>query len=98
MTIRLCVDGRCEEGTLDRVGRSSGLSFQLPDDEVEDTERLEVSIHSGGRHLVSSVARVADMGIETRQPNGPDCPPVCKIRTAVLDENGQLRAPEDDDS
>ena len=77
--IRLCADQRCELIRSDGRGLvRTGVPLA---EGTGDTVRVSVTIRRRGRTLL----RVAErLPVVTSQPNGPDCPPVCRSVPARL--------------
>jgi hypothetical protein len=78
--VRVCAGERCVLNRSDGGGME-GTGVPLPAG-TGDTVRVSVTVRSRGRTLL----RVAErLPIETSRPNGPDCPPVCRVVRARLD-------------
>lgn len=78
--IRLCADQRCELIRSDGRGLvRTGVPLAGG---TGDTVRVSVTVRRRGRTLL----RVAErLPVVTSQPNGPDCPPVCRSVAARFD-------------
>jgi hypothetical protein len=77
--IRVCAGERCVLSRGDGGGLE-GTGVPLPAG-TGDTVRVSVTVRSRGRTLL----RVAErLPVETSRPNGPDCPPVCRVVNARL--------------
>ena len=66
------------------------LTFESSDPELEDDvvfipdvepDRLTVEVEAEGVDFTQTF----DLEYETFRPNGPDCPPVCRMATVVVD-------------
>jgi hypothetical protein len=80
VVVRMCVEDRCQR-SVSRGQPPVALGIPLPD-AAGDSVRVTVTMRRNGR----TVARVAEqIPVETTRPNGPDCPPVCRIANARLD-------------
>jgi hypothetical protein len=78
--VRMCVEGRCQT-SVSRGRAPEALGIPLPVS-TGDRVRVTVTMRRNGR----TVARVDErIPVRTVRPNGPDCPPVCRIANARLD-------------
>jgi hypothetical protein len=83
VAVTVCSDDRCStiRGRGDQLtGVSTGMS-----EGVGDSVRVKVTVRSGRRVLTRQTGQIP---VTTSRPNGPDCPPVCKIAQARLDVAG----------
>jgi len=78
--VTLCVDGRCRParagapglGQVDApLGRAAG-----------ETVRVAITVRRGGRTIARASERLE---VRTERPNGPGCPPMCRMATARFD-------------
>jgi len=80
VAVKICAEQRC--ATLrSRGDQLTSVNVGLPDDAGESV-RVVIEVRSGGRVLTKQAAVVP---VKSSRPNGPDCPPVCKIARAHLD-------------
>ena len=78
--VTLCVNGRCRRARAAGPGRwqVDAPLGPAPGDAVS----VAVTVRRGGRTIARAAERLA---VRTVQPNGPGCPPVCRMVTARFD-------------
>ena len=80
VAVTICAEQRC--ATLrSRGDQLTEVNVGLPDD-AGDSVRVVVEVRSGRRVLTKQAAVIP---VKSSRPNGPDCPPVCKLARARLD-------------
>jgi hypothetical protein len=80
VVVRMCVEDRCQR-SVSRGQPPVALGIPLPQSTGESV-RVSVTVRRNGR----TVARAAEqIPMTTTRPNGPDCPPVCRVANARLD-------------
>ena len=78
--IRMCVEGRCQT-SVSRGRAPVALGIPLPES-PGDRVRVTLTMRRNGR----TVARADEqIPVRTVRPNGPDCPPVCRMANARFD-------------
>ena len=86
--VRMCVEDRCQT-SVSRGQPPVALGIPLPASE-DDSVRVSVTVRRNGRTLARAAERIP---VTTTRPNGPDCPPVCRIANARLDVASGTLAP-----
>jgi hypothetical protein len=77
--VRVCVDDRCHTASVLREGSVASVRLEH---ELGDRARMVVDVRRRGRVIARGAAEVP---VKTSRPNGPDCPPVCRLAAARLD-------------
>jgi hypothetical protein len=78
--VRMCVEDQCQT-SVSRGRPPVALGIPLPESPA-DRVRVTVTMRRNGR----TVARAEEqIPVRTTRPNGPDCPPVCRVANARLD-------------
>ena len=76
----MCVEGRCQT-SVSRGRAPVALGIPLSES-PGDRVRVTLTMRRNGR----TVARADEqIPVRTVRPNGPDCPPVCRIANARFD-------------
>jgi len=86
LAVRVCADGRCQDGQMQPVSNSdlqAEVAVPLEDGSVE----LEITVRDERGTLVARGRGAAT--VQVTYPNGPDCLPVCR-RVRVRLADGQL--------
>ena len=88
LTVRVCADGRCQDGKVQRASNPD-LQADVPVPLESDSVELEVTVRDERGTLVARGRGAAT--VQASHPNGPDCPPVCR-RVEVRLANGLVTA------
>jgi hypothetical protein len=80
VAVTICAEQRCAT-VRSRGDQLTAVNVGLPEDAGESV-RVVVEVRSGRRVLTKQAAVVP---VKSSRPNGPDCPPVCKLARARLD-------------
>ena len=78
--VTLCVDDRCRPA---RAGAPGLGQVDAPlGSAAGDAVRVAITVRRDGRTIARGAERLE---VRTEQPNGPGCPPVCRMVTARFD-------------